>query len=55
MTTLRIGLAQVRQTADFEANAAVVLRFIDVAAETSSNNGSCQGQHARYAFKESAK
>src|SRR5262245_36395774 len=31
MTTLRIGLAQVRQTADFEANAAVIMRFLDQA------------------------
>ncbi|MBI3821560.1 MAG: carbon-nitrogen hydrolase family protein, partial [Planctomycetes bacterium] len=32
MTTLRIGLAQVRQTADFDANADVILRFIEQAA-----------------------
>jgi predicted amidohydrolase len=31
MTTLRIGLAQVRQTADFETNAATIMRFLDQA------------------------
>src|SRR5215204_4387973 len=31
MRTLRIGLAQCRQTGDFAANAATVLRFLDEA------------------------
>jgi ribosomal-protein-alanine N-acetyltransferase len=31
MTTLRIGLAQVRQTADLSTNAAAILRFLDQA------------------------
>jgi predicted amidohydrolase len=31
MTTLRIGLAQVHQTADFDTNAAVIMRFLDQA------------------------
>jgi predicted amidohydrolase len=33
MTTLRIGLAQVHQTADFETNAATIMRFLDEAGE----------------------
>ena len=32
MTTLRIGLAQTKQTADFDANAETILRFMDHAA-----------------------
>ena len=31
MTTLRIGLAQTHQTADFETNAAIIMRFLDQA------------------------
>ena len=33
MTTLRIGLAQASQTADFETNAATIRRFLDQAVE----------------------